>query len=180
MKRLLIALFALAILSPAVLQAQVKPFVGASLGASFYDTSIEDVSGDDFKMEGEEFAWKIFGGLTAMKFLGLEGGYVHLGETQNSNDSFTAESKTTGWDLFAVGNLPVGPIGVFGKVGYLWWRADQKIDEAPFEVTGSDFMWGLGAMLKLGGLGIRAEWERVELEGDDSVMLLTAGVTFGM
>jgi hypothetical protein len=180
MKKLFIALLALGLIAPAVLHAQVKPFVGASIGASFYDTSIEDVSGDDFKLEGEEFAWKIFGGLTAMKFLGLEGGYVYLGETQNSNDSFTAESKTTGWDLFAVGNLPVGPIGVFGKAGILWWRSDGNFNEDPFEVTGSDFMWGLGAMLKLGGLGIRAEFERVEMEDGASVMLLTGGVTFGM
>jgi hypothetical protein len=179
MKKLVIALLAIGILSPAMLHAQVKPFVGASIGASFYDTSVEDVSGDDFKLEGEEFAWKIFGGLTAMKFLGLEGGYVSFGEIQNSDGSVTVESKSTGWDLFAVGNLPVGPIGVFGKAGYVWWRADQKIDEAPFEVTGSDFMWGLGAVLKLGGLGIRAEWERVELDGG-SMMLLTAGVVFGM
>ena len=180
MKKLVIALIAIGFLSPAMLHAQVKPFVGASLGASFYDTSIEDVSGDDFKLEGEEFAWKIFGGLTAMKFLGLEGGYVYLGKTQNSDYSFNVESKTTGWDLFAVGNLPVGPIVVFGKAGILWWRADHKIDEAPFETTGNDFMWGLGAVLKMGGLGIRAEFERVELEGGDSVMLLTGGVTFGM
>ena len=46
MKKLFIALIALGLVAPAVLHAQVKPFVGASIGASFYVSSIEDVSGD--------------------------------------------------------------------------------------------------------------------------------------
>jgi hypothetical protein len=48
------------------------------------------------------------------------------------------------------------------------------------DVKGYDFAWGLGAAIRLGGLGIRAEFERFELEGDDNIMMLTAGVTFGM
>ena len=47
-------------------------------------------------------------------------------------------------------------------------------------MRGYDFAWGLGAAIRLGGLGIRAEFERFEMEGDDNIMMLTAGVTFGM
>lgn len=179
MKKLLIALLAVGLIAPAVLHAQTKPFIGGSIGASFYSTSVEDVTGDDFKLDGEEFAWKIFGGVRTMKFIGLEGGYVHFGKVQNQTDAFDVESKTTGWDVFGTGTIPVGPIDLFGKAGVVWWRSDVKIDEAPFDVTGSDFMWGLGAALRLGGLGIRAEFERVEMGDGDSLMLLTAGVTFG-
>ena len=181
MKKLIIALIAVGLVLPATLHAQAaKPYVGASIGASFYDTSVEDVATEDFKLDGEEFAWKIYGGIHTMKFLSLEGGYVHFGKIQNDVNQMALDSKTTGWDLFAVGNLPAGPIDIFGKAGILWWRSDGNFDEAPFEVTGNDFMWGLGAALRLGGLGIRAEFERVEMEGDDTLMMLTAGVTFGM
>ena len=180
MRRIVLPLLAACLLLPALVHAQAKTYIGGSIGASFYDTSIEHVDYDDFKLDGEEFAWKIFGGVRTMTFLSVEGGYVNFGKIQNTEDMVDLESKTTGWDLFAVGNLTAGPIDIFGKAGILWWRSDAKIDEAPFEVTGNDFMWGLGGALRLGGLGIRAEFERVELEGDDTLMMLSAGVTFGM
>jgi hypothetical protein len=180
MKRVFLALLAACVLLPASLLAQAKPYIGGSIGASFYDTSIEDVTGDDFKLDETEFAWKIFGGVRTVKFLSVEGGYVHFGKIQNTIDMQAVESKTTGWDLFAVGNLAVGPVDIFGKAGILWWRSDAKIDEAPFDVTGNDFAWGLGGAFRMGGLGFRAEFERVEMEGDSSLMMLSAGVTFGM
>jgi hypothetical protein len=180
MKRLFTLLLAVGLLSPAIANAQAKPYFGGSIGASFYNTSVEDVTGDDFKLEGEDFAWKIFGGIRTMKFLSVEGGYVHLGEVQNTVSLIDLSTKTTGWDLFAVGNLTAGPIDVFGKAGILWWRSDAKIDEDPFDVTGTDFAWGLGAAMRFGGVGIRAEFERFELPDSDNIMMLSAGVTFGM
>jgi hypothetical protein len=176
----ILALLAAGLLLPASLHAQARPYIGGSIGASFHNTSIEDVTGDDFKLDGEEFAWKIFGGIRSMHFLSVEGGYVHFGKIKGTEETVGLESKTTGWDLFAVGTLTAGPIDVFGKAGVLWWRSDQKIEDDPFDVKGNDFMWGLGGALRFGGLGVRAEFERVEQEGDDSLMILTAGVTFGM
>jgi len=178
----LIALYVLVacLFLPALAHAQVKPYIGGSIGASFWDTSVENVTGDDFKLDGEEFAWKIFGGLRTMNFLSVEGGYARFGKIQNTAGIVDLESKTTGWDLFAVGTLTVGPVDVFGKAGILWWRSDQKIEDDPFDLTGNDFMWGLGGALRFGGLGVRAEFERVEMPGDDTLMMLTAGVTLGM
>jgi hypothetical protein len=180
MKRIFLLLLAVCLLTPASVYAQAKPYIGGSIGASFWDTSIEDVSTGDFKLDGKEFAWKIFGGVRTMKFLSVEGGYVNFGKIQNTEGTVDLESKTTGWDLFAVGNIALGSIDIFGKAGILWWRSDAKIEDDPFEVTGNDFMWGLGGAIRLGGLGIRAEFERVEMTDDDTMMMLTAGVTFGM
>ncbi|MGD8414048.1 MAG: outer membrane beta-barrel protein [Candidatus Latescibacterota bacterium] len=180
MKRPALLLLFLWLLLPATIYAQARPYIGASIGASFYDTSVEDVSGDDFKLDGNDFAWKVFGGVRTVRFLSAEGGYVDFGKIQDSEGSTALETKTTGWDLFAVGNIALGPIDVFGKAGIMWWRSDAKIEDEPFDVTGHDFTWGLGGALRLGGLGFRAEFERVELEGDDTLMMLTAGVTLGM
>jgi hypothetical protein len=180
MKRIGWIVLAACLLSPASIYAQAKPYLGASIGVSFWDTSVEDVTGEDFKLDGQEFAWKIFGGIRTMSLLSVEGSYVNFGKIQNTTDQTAVESKTTGWDLFAVGTITAGPIDIFGKAGILWWRSDAKIEDDPFEVTGNDFMWGLGAAFRLGGLGVRAEFERVEMPNDDTLMLLSAGVTFGM
>jgi len=181
MKRLLLLFVTVCMLAPAIVnaQAQAKPYLGGSVGASFYDTSVEDVTGEDFKLEGEEFAWKIFGGVRWGSFA-LEGDYRHFGEIQNTVGSTDLSQKTTGWDLFAMGNLKIGPVMGFAKAGFLWWRGDVEVLDEPFEVTGSDFGWGLGAALLMGGLGVRAEFERFELDDGDTIMMLTAGVSFGM
>ncbi len=171
---------AVCLLSAAAVLAQAKPYIGGSIGASFYDTELEDVSGDDFKLDGEEFAWKIFGGFRGARLWAIEGGYANFGKIQNTVLDKELESKTTGWDLFAVGNLALGPLDAFGKAGILWWRTDSKIEDDPFDVKGYDFAWGLGAAIRLGCLGIRAEVERFELDGYCNIMMLTAGVVFGM
>jgi len=41
-------------------------------------------------------------------------------------------------------------------------------------------MWGVGATLRLGSMGVRAEWERFELEAYDRLSLLSLGVLFGL
>lgn len=168
------------LLTPATAAAQPKGYLGGSIGSSFYDTNLEDVTGDDFKLDGEEFAWKIYGGIRGARFLAVEGGYVNFGKVQNTVGDTNLESKTTGWDLFAVGNLGLGPLDAFGKAGIMWWRTDSKIEDDPFDVKGYDFTWGLGAGVRLGGLGIRAEFERFELEGKDKIMMLSAGIFLGM
>jgi hypothetical protein len=180
LKYWLLLMIAVCLLSPAAVLAQAKPYIGGCIGASFYDTELEDVKGDDFKLDGNEFAWKIFGGIRAARFWALEGGYVNFGKIQNTVVDTDLESHTTGWDLFAVLNLPLGPLDAFGKAGILWWRTDSKIEDDPFDVKGYDFTWGLGAAIRLGGVGIRAEFESFEMDGDDKLMTLTAGVAFGM
>lgn len=180
MKRLLIILsLSACLLSPAVVRGQATPYLGASIGASFYDTKLEDVTGNDFKLKDEEFAWKIFAGIRGGSFLALEGDYRDFGRVQNQDGNTNLESEVTSWDLYAVGNLYLGPLGVFGKMGISWWREESKIDNNPFDVKGHDLTWGLGAAIRLGGMRIRAELERFELDGDDKLMMLSAGVAFG-
>jgi hypothetical protein len=179
-KKLSIMLLAACLLSPAAALAQAKPYLGASLGAAFHNTSVEDITGEDFKLEGEEFSWKIFGGIRGAQFFAIEGSYVHFGKIENTVNDTSLDSKKTGWDLFVVGNLSAGPIDVFGKAGILWWRDEGRIEDAPFDTKGNDFAWGLGGALRLGGLGVRVEYERFELEGDDNLALVTAGVFLGM
>ena len=179
MKSLLVLLTTLALLSPAAAMAQASGYLGASLGASFHNTSIEDVSGNNFDLDGEEFAWKIFGGIRAAQFLGIEGDYRDFGKLQNTVANTDLESKRTGWDLFVTGNIPLGPLEGFAKAGVVWWRTDAAVNQNPFETKGSDFAWGLGAAINFGGMAIRAEFERFELGDDDNIMMLTAGILFG-
>jgi hypothetical protein len=179
MRRFLVLLIAVMLLSPVAVMAQANGYLGASLGASFQNTSVQDVSGNNFDLDGEEFAWKIFAGIRAARVLGIEGDYRDFGKVQNTVGTINVESATTAWDLFLTGTMPLGPLEAFGKAGVVWWRSDAKIDQNPFDVNGSDFAWGLGAAINFGGMAIRAEFERFELGGDDNLMMLTAGISFG-
>ncbi len=96
MKYGLLLILAVCLLSPAAVWAQAKPYFGGSIGASFYDTELEDVSGDDFKLDGEEFAWKIFGGFRGVRLWAIEGGYVNFGKVQNASVRDLRRSGPTG------------------------------------------------------------------------------------
>jgi hypothetical protein len=159
---------------PGVAAAQPTSYLGASLGASFYNTSIEHLNDKDFKLQEKELAWKLFAGIRGRRYFAIEAGYVNLGQVKNVDRD--VELKTSGWDFFGVLNLNAGPLELFGKVGALWWRSETKILEDPFDTEGRDFAWGFGGSLRHNDFSVRIEWERFELEGDNVLAMATAGV----
>jgi hypothetical protein len=176
--RILVMVLLIGLLSPASANAQARAFLGGSLGTSFYKTDITELQDEDFKLEENEFAWKIFGGLRALRLTSVEFGYRNLGKVQNTVADVNLEHKTSGWDLFFVPFLSTGPVDVFGKLGYLWWRSETKIEEDPFDTKGGDFAWGFGGAIRLRDAAVRIEWERFEVEGADYLSMATAGVVF--
>jgi hypothetical protein len=167
------ALLATALL-PVVAAAQTVPYLGASLGASFYNTGIEKLNDKDFKLQASEMAWKLFGGIRSARYLAVEGGFVNLGQVKHTGRN--VELKTSGWDLFGVVNLQAGPLEVFGKLGALWWRAETKIDENPFDTDGHDLAWGFGGSLRYKDTSVRIEWEQFQLGDGNSIGLATFGI----
>ena len=159
-------------------------YVGGSLGNSFQNHNITDLSGSDFGIKDNAFAWKVFGGV-GWKFLGLEGGYRDFGEVENATDTGnTVSSRTRGGDLMAKGTLPISFLRFFGKAGFFYQVTDQKLfgsgfDEFEDQIRGSVFAWGVGAGVQLGAIGARLEYEVMEIN-PDKLSMLSVGVTLGI
>lgn len=158
-------------------------YLGASIGGSSIKVSDFDEELGELNFSDGDFAYKLFAGYRLMSFFGVEAGYVDLGNPSDAvGDDINVKIGVNGWDAFAVGFLPIGPVDVFAKLGLISWDADIR---AAFENIvehdsddGTDVVWGLGVALHLGSLAVRAEGERFELGNADKVYMFSVGATF--
>lgn len=173
MNKLFIAL-ALFLFASIGLNAQI--YIGASVGNSFVDKNLEDVDGDDFTVDGNALGYKVFAGY-GIKFLGIEGGYRDLGKTESDYDLGKLRTHVTGIDIAARGKVNVGPIIAFAKAGAFFAKYENEVGPYSYTDNTTNFLWGLGAGLQLGRLGVRLEYEGLGTE-NNKLSMLTAGLTF--
>ncbi len=150
-------------------------FLGASAAQSRVEGTEQGVS-----FNADDLGYKLYGGLTLLKFFGLEAGYVDLGKPDDASSGVTIEG--TGWDVFAMGVLPLGSkFEFFGKAGLIYWDTDATFSGGGSPVNdsddGVDIAYGLGASLKFGGfLAFRFEWESFEIGNADEVDMVSIGL----
>jgi hypothetical protein len=164
--------------------AQSGWFIGGSVGQAQLEANIEDpiLPGLPPTFDENDTAWKLFGGYSwvlAKTFgLGIEGSYVNFGEpTQNSLTGQIA-IEPTAFDLFGVASVDIGPIGVFGKVGYAWWDVDVNFDGDGFSDDGNDAVYGVGARFNLWSLQFRAEYEIYDISDVEDLTMWSIGAAW--
>jgi hypothetical protein len=154
------------------------PYIGAGVGqASVGD--ISDIGGQDLSFDGDDTGYKVFAGfnfgLIPLIDLAIEVGYVDFGKP----DERQVEIEIDGWDAFGLIGGKLGPVGVFGKVGFISWDTDARVQGgASGGDDGTDPAYGLGARLKFGSLEVRAEYELFDIGGADDVSLLSASAAW--
>lgn len=163
-RRLLLAVLMLGMVTAT---AHAGIYVGASAGESKLNTT---------NFSDGDTSWKVYGGWTFLKFLGLEASYLDLGSPKDSG----ATISLTGSDLYIMGHLPLGKhLEIFGKVGYLFWNSDTKISGSSSSDSGNDMAYGAGVAWKFGEhLRVRGEYERFDVSNTDSVYLTSIGADF--
>lgn len=125
----------------------------------------------------EEFAWKIVGGYQFLKWVGLEAGYVSLGEPETITPipslGTTSTSESDGFVISVPFTLPIlEKIGIYGKVGGFLWDRESILTETSGITTktsadGFDPMWGFGFRWPLGDrIGVSLDYEQYTDVGD--------------
>jgi OOP family OmpA-OmpF porin len=167
-------------------------YAGAGVGQ--FNLKLDDVSDVDEAVDtisdSDDNAWKILAGYRLAPFFAVEAAYINLGKP---GDSFSGDSGDGNYKLeiegFApavLGIIPIGPIELFGKLG--WYFYDAKVnlnfDGGP-DVDGSssedDLMWGLGASIVVfEHVELRAEYEQFKINDakDSNAFWLTAAWRF--
>ena len=159
------------------LWAQKGLYFGGSVGPSFINKSITDIEIEDMKIDGNDLAYKFYAGYKLPAFLAFEGGYRNLGSVSQN----LAEHNSSGWDLNAKGSISLGPLEVFGKAGAFFNNVKVTFEDPlhpDINKNNTKFMFGFGAGLNINKLGIRAEWESLDMSKDSKVSMLTAGITY--
>jgi opacity protein-like surface antigen len=149
-------------------------YLGGGVGQ--FNLKLDDVDQTDEaiqSLDDSDTAWKAFAGWRMNPYFSLELAYVDFG---NPSDSATTASGSSG-DFSAsisgvepsiLGTIPLGPVELFGKVGYLFYDVDASVDldNGPgFDSSSSeqDFTYGGGVgMTFFGRLNARLEYQRIE------------------
>jgi hypothetical protein len=152
-------------------------YAGIGLGVS--NVTVEK-SGFEFKTEdvtATEATYRIFAGYGVGDHLRLEGGYLDFNTARVSEQVYEQfyETSVTGFDLTAVGVLPLGPsFSAFARGGLLFWSADviadyKDLPDVSRSVSGSGPAFGLGVRYAIGGsFALRAEFALYNIRDVDA------------
>ncbi len=158
-------------------------YIGGSVGDATLAIAVADEEiGDIFDFDESDLAWKAFGGykfdLPVIK-LGIEGGYVDLGNPEAVLLDSTAGLAVTGWDAFGTAGFGLGPVELFAKVGVVSWDAKATLDGiSEGGDDGTDPAYGIGLSVGFSSLEIRAEYEVFDISDVDDLYMLSAGLVW--
>jgi OmpA-OmpF porin, OOP family len=179
-------------LIPCIAQAGTF-YVGAGIGQANSDVdtdSIAFVSGTPISVDNTTTAFKLFGGYQFSKYIGIELGYIDMGEIKASApgpDTYTI--ALSGFDAFFVGTWPISnDFTLFGKLGFISWNSDITISLAGIG-TGSgsendiDLAFGVGGQYNISkNFGVRVEYEAFDIDvqkaGAGSTFVLSLSATY--
>jgi OmpA-OmpF porin, OOP family len=170
-------------------------YLGGSVGYSQFKDSCKELP---VPCEGEDTAWRAFGGYQFNRNVAVEVGFANLGKATGSGPldpavfptggqgSFQREIKEA-WDLTAVFGIPVTDrLSGLVRAGMYRARTTLNVQQTGFAdthegATNSGFSYGAGAEYRLGLLGVRAEWQRYENvgagnTGEDDIDVLSIGL----
>jgi len=154
-------------------------YIGGSIGSALLEAKDADA---DFDFDGDDFAAKAFVGYNIDAFiidLAIEGGYVDFGNPSDTVVGSEVEFDVTGWDLFALAGVELGPVGVFAKAGMISWDVDASLDGTRLgSDSGTDPAYGVGARFSLWSAEIRAEYEYFDVESTDDLSMVSVGVAW--
>jgi OOP family OmpA-OmpF porin len=162
-------------------------YIGGSIGGSSLEVRDVDDELGDLRFSDGDTAYKLFAGFRFLNFLAVEAGYVDLGDPSDivgevEGSPIELQIGVKGWDAFAVGLLPIGPVDLFAKVGVVSWDADIRAAWADLtdsdSDSGNDAAYGIGVALRLGNVALRAEGEQFDIGDAEDVYLFSVGATF--
>ena len=92
-----------------------------------------------------------------------EAGYVDYGRSTQTAQGQNVQVHLHG--LFAAGYLllPLGPLDLFAKAGFLSWNSYKNLGGTSTDKSGSNALYGGGVGLRVGKIGIRSEYERLDV-----------------
>jgi OOP family OmpA-OmpF porin len=168
-------------------------YVGAGVGQ--FNVNIDDIDQTDNaieKLDDDDAAWKAFVGYRINPYIALEAAYIDFG-TPNSRSSASGSSGDyrvgiSGFAPYVIGTIPVGPVEIFGKLGYYFYDVDLRVDiddplkpDVDSSKSDEDLLYGVGVgMTFFDHLNARLEYERIDSDvlDDADALWLSASWRF--
>jgi opacity protein-like surface antigen len=162
-------------------------YIGGGVGQVNVDIDdFDDLATTVDKYSSDDTAYKLFAGWRFNKNIALQLDYSNYGSpTDEILPGVEATTEIDGFQPNIVGTLPLGPVELFAKAGYLFYNVDFRIrgpgGTTSIDGDGQEFVYGAGlGFTVLGKLNVRAEYEVLEVDDVDDVnsLWLTAAWRF--
>ncbi|MGH6819416.1 MAG: outer membrane beta-barrel protein [Methylocella sp.] len=151
-------------------------YIGGGVGSATIEDSASNPAGTAFNES--DSAFKIFGGYRFdwLPIVSLSGevGFRDLGKPSTS----AAEYKVDGFDYGALAGLGLGPVELFARVGGMQYDLDKTIGGTKTSFDGSAPVYGVGARFSLFGIGVRAEYEKIDIDELDNVEMISVSAFY--
>ncbi|MES1196751.1 MAG: porin family protein [Steroidobacter sp.] len=168
-------------------------YVGGSVvRGDLHNAYQADGGGPGISIKTTDTGFKLFGGYTFNRFVGIELEYIDgLSTSYDENDSFIvshSESKISAFNLSALGKLPVSEyVSLLAKAGYSYWNTNDRYSGS-FQtqtISGNqknhegDFSYGAGVAAKVNThLQLRTEYEVIKMKEGVELRMLSAGASW--
>lgn len=150
-------------------------YLGGGVGQ--FNVQIDDIDQTDDaieRLDDDDTAWKAFAGYRFGPFIAVEAAYIDFG-TPNSRSSASGSSgdfrvDVSGFAPYVIGTVPLGPVELFGKIGYYIYDVDLAVDiddplapDVDSSRSDEDLLYGGGVGITLfKRLNARLEYERID------------------
>jgi len=112
--------------------------------------------------------WRVFGGyrlgIVPILDFAAEVGYRKLGPATLNINGNTAEYKTKGADASVLAIFPFLGADLFGRLGVMQYDLDRTVNGTRASFSGSAPLYGLGVGFRVWRLGVRLEYERLDMD----------------
>ncbi|UCH53264.1 MAG: outer membrane beta-barrel protein [Pseudomonadota bacterium] len=146
-------------------------YIGAAAGSSSLDVSYNQSGVGDVKYDDSDKGYKVFlgynFGIIPLINFAVEGSYVDLGKAQGTALGSSSDTTVTGMNAYGLLGFNLGPVMLFGKAGSISWDSESTVLGTKYKSSGSDPAYGVGVQFQLFGLGVRAEYERFDIDTAD-------------
>jgi hypothetical protein len=141
--------------SPAFAQSENDQGFYLGAGAGRFNVEIDDVGDvpDTIgSFDADDTTFKVFAGWRFNPYLAVELDYLDLGNPEDEIDGRRAGADINGFAPYVIGTLPVGPVELFAKAGYLFYDVQVDVDDLTVsDDNNEDFVYG-------GALWLSAAW----------------------
>jgi opacity protein-like surface antigen len=151
---------------------------GIYVGASVGDSGVDFDNNEGFNFDDSATGYKLNVGWRVLDWFAVEANYIDLGSTDGTFQGERAEFESKGFNFSALGLLPVGPVDVFARAGFISWDADAKLPDFDLKTSddGMDFSYGAGAQFRVWSLTLRAEYEVFDIADADKIDMISLGL----
>jgi len=146
-------------------------YIGGGVGSAATEDSTANPAGNAF--DESDGAFKIFGGyrfdLLPIVSLSGEVGFRDLGKP----NAGAVEYKVDGFDYAALAGVGLGPVELFARLGGMEYDLEKSNASVKTSFDGSAPVYGVGARFSLFGIGVRAEYEKIDIDELDNVEMVS-------